>query len=230
MIEYDVVIIGGGPAGITAGIYCKRANLNVCIIDNYVIGGNLNNYLEIENYTGMGKIATEDLVEKLSSHLTTLGIPTKEFVEIINIDTSTNTIQTEDEIITYKYLIIATGSKPRMLNVEGEKENIGKGVHYCAICDGPLYKDKIVAVVGGGNSACEEALGLAKICKEVFIIEATDKLNADKTTIDKINNAKNIEVYTDYKISSIEKIQSGFLVHTTKEDESCFLVMVYLFI
>lgn len=201
--NYDVVIIGGGPAGISAAIYCKRANLDVCILDNYILGGNPNNYLEIENYPGLGKISTQELVDKFTQHLDSLNIPYKQFVNILNIDADNKIIKTEDEDLSYKYLIIATGSKPRKLNVPGEEEHIGKGVHYCAICDGALYKDKEVAVIGGGNSACEEALGLSKICKKVYIIEFTDKLNADRITLDKICNTKNILIYTNFGVTKI---------------------------
>lgn len=203
MIKYDVIIIGGGPAGISAAIYCKRSNLNVCILDSYVVGGNPNNYLEIENYPGFGKIETQKLVEHFTTHLDSLEIPYKEFVNILNIDTNNKIIKTEEDEYAYQYLMIATGSKPKMLNIPGEQEHVGKGVHYCAICDGPLYKDKEVAVIGGGNSACEEALGLSKICKRVHIVEFTDKLNADKTTIDKICNTKNILIYTNFQVTKI---------------------------
>ena len=203
MIKYDVIIIGGGPAGISAAIYCKRSNLNVCILDSYVVGGNPNNYLEIENYPGFGKIETQKLVEHFITHLDNLEIPYKEFVNILNIDTNNKIIKTEEDEYEYQYLMIATGSKPKMLNIPGEQEHVGKGVHYCAICDGPLYKDKEVAVIGGGNSACEEALGLSKICKRVHIVEFTDKLNADKTTIDKICNTKNILIYTNFQVTKI---------------------------
>ena len=203
MIKYDVIIIGGGPAGISAAIYCKRSNLNVCILDSYVVGGNPNNYLEIENYPGFGKIETQKLVEHFTAHLDSLEIPYKEFVNILNIDTNNKIIKTEEDEYEYQYLMIATGSKPKMLNIPGEQEHVGKGVHYCAICDGPLYKDKEVAVIGGGNSACEEALGLSKICKRVHIVEFTDKLNADKTTIDKICNTKNILIYTNFQVTKI---------------------------
>lgn len=203
MIKYDVIIIGGGPAGISAAIYCKRSNLNVLILDSYVLGGNPNNYLEIENYPGFGKIGTQNLVEHFITHLDNLEIPYKEFVNILNIDTNNKIIKTEEDEYEYQYLMIATGSKPKMLNIPGEQEHVGKGVHYCAICDGPLYKDKEVAVIGGGNSACEEALGLSKICKRVHIVEFTDKLNADKTTIDKICNTKNILIYTNFQVTKI---------------------------
>lgn len=202
---YDVIIIGAGPAGITAAIYCARSNLKVALIDKGLIGGNPLNYLEIENYPGFGRIETNELVDKFLEHLSLYpNIEKFEFEEIENVDLDNKIVKTTNYDFKGKKIIIATGSKPRMLGVPGEEEHIGHGVHYCAICDGPLYKDKMVAVIGGGNSACEEALGLSKICKKVYIIEFTDKLNAEQTTIDKINNTENIEIYTGYAVTRIE--------------------------
>ena len=207
---YDVLIIGGGPAGITAAIYCARSNLKVALIDKGLIGGNPLNYLEIHNYPGLPG-TTENLVDKFLEHLNKYpNIEQFQFEEIEYVDLDNKVVKTADNEFTGKKIIIATGSKPRMLNVPGEQEHIGKGVHYCAICDGPLYKDRRVAVIGGGNSACEEALGLAKICEHVYIIEYTDKLNAEQTTIDQINNTENITVKLNTKVNKIfgeEKVE-----------------------
>jgi len=200
---YDVLIIGGGPAGITAAIYCARSNLKVALIDKGLIGGNPLNYLEIQNYPGLPG-TTENLVDKFLEHLNKYpNIEIFEFEDIEFVDLTNKIVKTTEGELQGKKIIIATGSKPRMLNVPGEEEYIGKGVHYCAICDGPLYKDKIVAVIGGGNSACEEALGLSKICKKVYIIEFTDKLNCEKTTLDKINNTENIEIHLQKQVRCI---------------------------
>ena len=207
MKEYDVLIIGAGPAGITAAIYCARSNLKVALLDKGLIGGNPLNYLEIENYPGFGRIETNELVDKFLEHLDMYeNIDKYEFIEFGDcwLDLMDSVVRLEDETLHGKKIIIATGSKPKLLGVPGEEEHIGNGVHYCAICDGPLYKDKMVAVIGGGNSACEEALGLSKICKKVYIIEFTDKLNAEQTTINKINETENIEVYTGYAVTKIE--------------------------
>lgn len=217
---YDVVIIGAGPAGITSAIYCARSNLKVALIDKGLIGGNPLNYLEIENYPGLPG-TTENLVDKFLEHLNKYpNIEIFEFEDIEFVDLKEKIVKTTEGELQGKKIIIATGSKPRMLNVPGEEEYIGKGVHYCAICDGPLYKDKIVAVIGGGNSACEEALGLAKICKLVYIVEYTDKLNAEQTTIDKIIQAENIEVITGYGLTSIEEAGQKEKEDMLSEEES----------
>ena len=203
MIMKQVLIVGAGVAGITASIYCARANLKVALIDKGIIGGNLNNYMNIENYPGFfGE--TSDLVDKFIDHLNKYdNIEQFEFEEIEYVDLQNKVVKTKNNEFQGKYIIIATGSKPRMLNVPGEKEFIGNGVHYCAICDGILYKDKRVAVVGGGNSACEEALGLSKICEQVDIIEFTDKLNADKTTVERVYNTENIAVHLNCAVTKI---------------------------
>ena len=203
-MKYDVIVLGGGSAGMSAALYCKRANLDVCIIDNYVSGGRPLEYLEIENYLGLGKIASFEMIEKFKEHIASFDIPVYEFQNIEEVDLTNKVVKTSEETYESDAIIIATGSKPRKLGVQGEEEHIGKGVHYCAICDGPMYKDKLVAVIGGGNSACEEALGLSKICEKVYIIEFTDKLNADAITVEKINQTENIEVYTGYAVTKIE--------------------------
>ena len=217
---YDVLIIGGGPAGITAAIYCARSNLKVALIDKGLIGGNPLNYLEIQNYPGLPG-TTENLVDKFLEHLNHYdNIEQFQFEEIEYIDLDNKVVKTADNEFTGKKIIIATGSKPRMLGVPGETKFIGKGVHYCAICDGPLYKGKNVAVIGGGNSACEEALGLAKICEYVHIIEFTDKLNAEKTTVDKVYNTNNIAVSLSTKVEEIigEDRVTGIIVKTGNEN------------
>ena len=201
--EFDCIILGAGPAGMSASIYCTRANLSCCIIDTGMAGGRPLGYLEIENYLGLGRTSTFDMLEKFREHVEFFNIPIYECEEIKKVDLQEKVIETSSDVFQAKAIIIATGSKPRLLNVPGEKEFTGKGVHYCAICDGHFYKDKVVAVIGGGNSACEEALGLAKIAKKVYIMEVTDKLNADSVTLDSIKAAENIEVYTNCRVDEI---------------------------
>lgn len=200
---FDCIILGAGPAGFSASIYCARANVSCCLIDKGMAGGRPLGYLEIENYLGLGKTSTFDMLEKFREHVDLFNIPIFECEEVKEVDLHKKIVVTEQNIFKGKTLIIATGSKPRLLGVPGEIEYVGKGVHYCAICDGPLYKDKTVAVIGGGNSACEEALGLSKICKRVYIFEYTDKLNADKVTLDKIKATENIDVFTGCEVQEI---------------------------
>lgn len=203
MEQYDVVILGGGPAGITAAIYCKRVGLSTLLLDTYAIGGNINNYTGIENIPGFGKVTTDKVAEAFIDHLKQLNIDYHEFCEVTDVDTDEHIVYTIDRQFRYRYLILATGSKPKQLSIP-IADDCKEHIHYCAICDGPLYQDKIVAVIGGGNSACEEALGLAKICKEVRILECMDKLNADQVTLDKVYNTENIKVFTGIKLNKID--------------------------
>lgn len=224
---YDVLILGGGSAGMSAAIYCKRANLNVCIIDNYISGGRPLEYLEIENYLGLGKIESLNMIEKFKEHVALFDIPVFEFQEIEEVDLENKIIKTSEQTFEGKAIIIATGSRPRKLGVKGEDEYLGKGVHYCAICDGPMYKDKNVIVVGGGNSACEEALGLSKICKHVYLIEYTDRLNADQVTVDEIYNTKNIGVSLSTQITEIigtDKVNSVKILPVGRSDCSPIII------
>ena len=202
-VIYDAIILGAGPAGMSASIYCARANVSCCLIDTQIAGGRPVGYLEIENYLGLGRTSTFDLIEKFREHVESFNIPIYEGEEIQEVDLENKIVKTKNETFKAKAIIIATGSRPKLLNVKGEEEFTGKGVHYCAICDGHFYKDKIVAVIGGGNSACEEALGLSKIAKKVYIIEFTEKLNADAVTLKKIEEAKNIEVHCNSKVQQI---------------------------
>ena len=203
VLKYDCIILGAGPAGLSASIYLARANVSCCIIDKSIVGGRPTSYLEIENYLGLGKISTFDMIEKFRNHVEAFNIPIFEGEEIFSIDLDNKIVTTSEQSYDAKAIIIATGSRPKLLNVKGEKEFTGRGVHYCAICYGHFYKDKVVAVIGGGNSACEEALGLSNICKKVYIIEFTDRLNADAVTLDLIKKRNNIEVFTSCRVEEI---------------------------
>ena len=188
MEEHKVVILGSGIAGMTAGIYLKRGGLDVLVVEDNIPGGVLNEIPSIENYPGYEEISGPDLAMNIYNQLTKLG------VKILNNKIINNNIK-------YEYLVIATGRKSRMLSLEHEKELLGKGISTCALCDGFFYKDKKVAVVGGGSSSLTEALYLSKICKEVIIIHRRDKLTADKYLIDKVNSTKNIKVLYNSNIT-----------------------------
>ena len=203
MKEFDVIILGAGPAGLSAAIYLARANVNCCIIDTGLAGGRPNGYLEIENYLGLGKISTAEMIDKFIKHVEEFKVPIYDCEEILSVDLENKVVNTINDVYKAKVIVIATGSRPRKLNVKGEEEFTGRGVHYCAICDGAFYKDKVVAVVGGGNSACEEALYLSDIAKKVYLIEYMDSLNADQVTIDLIEKRDNIEVFTSCRVEEI---------------------------
>lgn len=203
MEEHKVVILGSGIAGMTAGIYLKRGGLDVLVVEDNIPGGVLNEIPSIENYPGYEEISGPDLAMNIYNQLTKLGVKILN-KKITSIDLNNKIINNN---IKYEYLVIATGRKSRMLSLEHEKELLGKGISTCALCDGFFYKDKKVAVVGGGSSSLTEALYLSKICKEVIIIHRRDKMTADKYLIDKVNSTKNIKVLynsnvTKYNLSN----------------------------
>lgn len=197
MEEHKVVILGSGIAGMTAGIYLKRGGLDVLVVEYNIPGGVLNEIPSIENYPGYEEISGPDLAMNIYNQLTKLGVKILN-KKITSIDLNNKIINNN---IKYEYLVIATGRKSRMLSLKHEKELLGKGISTCALCDGFFYKDKKVAVVGGGSSSLTEALYLSKICKEVIIIHRRDKLTADKYLIDKVNSTKNIKVLYNSNIT-----------------------------
>lgn len=197
MEEHKVVILGSGIAGMTAGIYLKRGGLDVLVVEDNIPGGVLNEIPSIENYPGYEEISGPDLAMNIYNQLTKLGVKILN-KKITSIDLNNKIINNN---IKYEYLVIATGRKSRMLSLEHEKKLLGKGISTCALCDGFFYKDKKVAVVGGGSSSLTEALYLSKICKEVIIIHRRDKLTADKYLIDKVNSTKNIKVLYNSNIT-----------------------------
>lgn len=197
MEEHKVVILGSGIAGMTAGIYLKRGGLDVLVVEDNIPGGVLNEIPSIENYPGYEEISGPDLAMNIYNQLTKLGVKILN-KKITSIDLNNKIINNN---IKYEYLVIATGRKSKMLSLEHEKELLGKGISTCALCDGFFYKDKKVAVVGGGSSSLTEALYLSKICKEVIIIHRRYKLTSDKYLIDKVNSTKNIKVLYNSNIT-----------------------------
>lgn len=179
--RYDVVVIGAGPGGMTAAMYASRANLSVLMLDRGIYGGNLNNTATIENYTGFKSIKGPDLAQQMYDGSTQFGAEyaygTVTKVEV-NAD-GTKTVTTDmDEQFTAKAVVIATGSEQRHLGVPGEEEFSGRGVSYCAVCDGAFFKDKPLIVVGGGDSAVEEGMYLANLASQVTVLVRGDHLRA----------------------------------------------------
>ena len=182
ILDYDTVILGGGPAGLSASIYTSRGALKTAIIDISMLGGQPSNYLELENYPGFGSIGGFELMEKFEAHADKFGVNKYPMQEIENIDLKSEikTIETSEYIFKSKAVIVATGAQAKKLGIKGEEEFLSRGVSYCAVCDGTFYKDKVVAVIGGGNAAVEEGTYLTKFAKKVYIIHRRDTLRADK--------------------------------------------------
>ena len=194
-LTYDIAILGGGPGGFSAGIYAARGSAKTAIIDISIMGGQPSNYLELENYPGFDLIGGYDLMEKFEAHADKFGVEKFPMQEIqkIELNSDIKRIITNDKIFNAKTVIIATGAKPQKLNIPGEKEFLGRGVSYCAVCDGAFYKEKTVAVIGGGNAAVEEAIYLTKFANKVYIIHRRDKLRADKIVQDRAFKNPKIE-------------------------------------
>lgn len=211
--EFDTIVLGGGPAGFTAGMYSARGAVSTAIIDKSMTGGQPSNYLEIENYPGFAKINGFDLMEKFEEQADSFGVkkfPMEE-IEEINLTTSPKVIKTKNGEFHAKVVILATGASPMKLMVPGEKEFIGRGVSYCAICDGAFYKDKTVAVVGGGNSAVEEAIYLTKFAQKVYIIHRRNELRADRIVQERAFQNPKIEFVWD---SIVKEIKGSELVNS----------------
>lgn len=221
--EFDVVILGGGPAGFSAGIYTARGNVSTAILDVSMLGGQPSNYLELENYPAFMKIGGFELMEKFEEHADMFGVqkfPMQE-IEVIDLVSYPKIIRTKEVEFRAKSVIVATGAKPMKLGVKGEEEFIGRGVSYCAVCDGAFYKDKVVAVVGGGNSAVEEAIYLTKFASKVYIIHRRDELRADKIIQDRATKNEKIEFVLNSVVCEIQgqDLVNNLILKNTKTDE-----------
>ncbi|MBU4285048.1 FAD-dependent oxidoreductase [Patescibacteria group bacterium] len=202
---YDLIIIGGGPAGITAGIYAARKKLKTLLITKEW-GGQIVKANEIENWPGTKIISGTELIKQMTEHLKEFEIEIKQDKEVINLDKKGDNFLVRDNELEYeaRTVIIATGKIPRMLNVSGEEEFKGKGVSICATCDAPMFKNKDVAVVGGGNSSFSTALDLVKYAKKVYILEFFEEMKGDPTTKEKLANTGKVEFITNVAIKEIK--------------------------
>lgn len=201
---YDIIIIGAGPAGLTAGIYAKRASKKVLILEALSYGGQIINTPLIENYPGESNISGFDFATNLYNQARNLGVEVKfEKVEEINDNKDLKEVITNKERYESKAVIIATGCTNRKIGLTNENELIGKGVSYCATCDGNFYRGKIVAVVGGGNTALEDAIFLSSIASKVYLIHRRDEFRAEQKIIDLLKEKDNVEFILNSNISKL---------------------------
>lgn len=236
-LDYDVIVVGSGPAGITSAIYLKRANINVCIMEKSAPGGQLNKSSTIENYPGFEKITGPELAYNFYEQILNLDIP---FIneEVIKIEdkTSYKIVETNKKTYTCKGIILALGRKPRSFDNKNVSLLEGKGVSYCSLCDGPLFKNQDVSIIGGGNSALEESLYLADICKSVTIINRRDVLRGDKMLVDKVLKKDNINILYNSEVVEFNKkddFLESLLINTNgklnKLDvKACFIFIGYV--
>jgi len=214
--QFDVVIIGGGIAGLTAGLYIKRSNLSVVAIERNVFGGKLNKLGDILNYPGYEQIGGSDLAFKLMEQADHNGIAL-EYGNVVNVTKKNDTflVETEEHIFDAKVVIIATGTIEKQLGIPGEKEFLNRGVSYCATCDGPLYRNKRVAVVGHLDTALEEAFYLSGIAKTVYLISHVEQKSIESEKFHAILSRANIEVIDQSDVATIKGSEhvEGIVIH-----------------
>ena len=205
MKVYDTVIIGGGPAGYSAALYAARYGLRTALVEALAPGGQMNLTDKIENYPGIISTDPFTLAENMRTSAESFGTETV-FDEVTGVslrDKEKKITLASGETLTADSVIIATGASPRRLGIEGEEEYTGRGVHYCAVCDGRFYKGRTVAVVGGGNSAAEDAIHLSALAERVYLIHRRDRLRCDAIYENALNKAKNIEYIWDSRVTEL---------------------------
>lgn len=203
MIEYDVIILGSGISGMSSAIYLKRSFKSCLIIENNTPGGQMNKASVIENYPGYKDVTGPDLAMNIYQQVIDNGVEF-EYGDVSEIDYDKKIIRIDDKEFHYKYLVIATGRRDRMLGLPLEDEYIGKGISFCATCDGNLYQDKDVVVVGGGSSAVSEAIYLSSLCKKVYLVYRRDELRAEEILKNRLEDRKNIEIIRNSNISAYQ--------------------------
>lgn len=201
---YDLLILGAGPAGITAAVYAARKGMDLAVV-TVDIGGQAALSSDIENYTGYQFITGADLTAKFNEHMNSFGIDINSSCRVKEINKIDNllSVVTDKERFISKTIIIATGKRPKKLGVLGEEKFKNKGVTYCATCDGPIFKDKAVAIIGGGNSALDAALQMAKIASHVYVINMGPELKSDYMMVERIYQYANVEILNNTVLKEI---------------------------
>ncbi len=220
--DYDVIIVGGGPAGMTAGLYASRACLKTLLLEKMIMGGQIMTTTKIENWPGFpGGIDGPELMSRFQEHCTEFGLETGYgTVEKIIDNGTTKTLVVDGKEKTCKAVIVTTGVVARKLGVEKETELVGRGVSYCATCDGAFFRNVPIAVVGGGDTAAEEALFLTRFASKVYLIHRRDKLRATKILQDRVMNNSKIEVKWNSVVDELESDTSGLTGIVLRNTES----------
>ncbi len=193
---YDLIIIGGGPAGMSAAIYAARYGLNLLLIERTAVGGQMNLTATIENYPGFDEpVSGYVLGSKMLAQVEHLGVEVK-YTEVIELSLKEDIkkIKTEDGVFEAKTVILSMGASPKKLGINGENKFLGRGVSYCGTCDAPLFKDKVVAAIGGGDTALEESIILAQHAKKVYLVHRRDQFRGQKFLLDQVKKTENIEI------------------------------------
>jgi thioredoxin reductase (NADPH) len=233
---YEIIIVGGGPGGLTAGLYGARANRKTILIEKFMPGGQIANTEEVEDYPGFELISGAELAMKMTEHAKSFGleIVSDEVKEIYSEGDYRKVLTASGDIYSGRVVIISTGGSPNHLNIPGEMEFTGKGVSYCAICDGAFFKGQIIAVVGGGDAAVEEAMFLTKFGSKVILIHRRNKLRAQKIIQDRAFKNKKLEFIWDTVVESIkgnEKVRSLTLKNNKTGDKTNLAVgAIFVFV
>lgn len=221
-LNFDCIIIGAGVAGMTSALYLKRAGINVLVIEKQYVGGQINKTYTIQNYPGFKEIDGPTLAISIEEQLKNLNVPIL-YDEVLEIkeDNEYKKVITKKEELLSKSIIIATGKEERKLNIPLEKELVGKGISYCATCDGNFFKNESVAVVGAGNTAMEDSLYLSNICSKVYLINRSDNFHkADNILLDQVKRKENISIITNNVITTLlqndDKLQ-GIIINNKDE-------------
>ena len=209
---YDVIIIGGGTAGLTSSIYAARAGLNVLTLEGLAYGGQILNTLNIENYPGLFHVSGYDFSKSLYDQAKELGADIR-LEEVVSVELigKIKKVVTTDNTYEAKSIIIATGVKPRELDVDNASKYVGAGISYCATCDGAFYRNKDVCVIGGGNTALDDALYLSSIVNKVYLIHRRDEFRGNSSIVKKLKNKDNVEFVLNSVVKNIngnERIES----------------------
>ena len=223
--QVDLVVIGAGPAGLTAALYASRAGLKTMILESGAPGGKLVKTHQISNYPGVKTLAGTDLAMSMLEQATSFGAM-YEYGDVEKVDADKKVYLSDGTVVEAKAIIVATGTKERLLNIPGEKENIGRGVSFCAVCDGAFFKDKDVVVIGGGNSALEESLYLTTFAKSVTIVIRRDVFRAEKQIQEQIEANEKIHIIKKHipkEILSENGKVSGILLENVDTKETMTL-------
>ena len=232
--EVDVAVVGAGPAGLTAGLYCARANLSTALLERGVPGGQLLNTDIIEDWPGEERITGAELAQKFDAHTRKFGIELiMKNVSQIYVDDDRRIVETDDgDVFAALAVIVTAGGEPRTLDVPGEKELQSKGVSYCGVCDGPFFKGQVMAVIGGGDSAFQEAVYLTRFASKVYLIHRRDEFRAQKDLQERAFKNPKVEVIRSHVVERIvgdDKVESA-VIQNVKDDSTRTLELGAVFI
>ena len=229
---YDIIVVGGGPAGLTAALYARRANKNVLIIEKATFGGQITYSPKVENIPGFISLTGNEFAEKLVEQVLEQGADV-EMAEVLSItDGEVKKVITDSGEYEAKTVIIATGAKHRMLGLPNEEKFVGEGISFCAVCDGAFYKDKTVAVIGGGNSALQEAILLSDLAKKVYVVQNLDRLTGEVKLAEQLEGKSNVEIILGTVVDSLigENTLEGINVKKVSDDSITSLSIDGMFI